>query len=553
MKKRLAARPNLEQLKKQAKTILKGHHASSPQALREIQEHHPRWRNASEDEIRNASFTLADAQRVLAGQYGFANWSKLKSHVLLHQAPSDAAVRALREAGRAGDLARVTELLDAQPDLINERGGPGTRTALHDAAANGRDSVVKFLLERGADPNIRCEGDNAMPLHFAAEKQHFAIIRLLVEYGADPIGEDDYHELDVIGWATSWDYVNASKEIVDYLVTHGARHNIFSAVSMGEVELIRKLVAQSRANLEKRMDLANRRRRPLHLAVVKKQPESLATLLDLGANTEALDEAGLTALDQAALTGETEMAQLLLNAGAELRLPAAIALQRKRDIEELLRRDPDCLKPGNRWGNLIVRASERAPGHVIESLIRAGASVNVRDDPKTAIDSTSRYTPLHAAGFFGNASAAAVLLRHGANVRVRDEKYRGTPAGWANYAGQAEVRDLILQGPIDLFEAIDRGLADRIPGILAREPQELERPLSDYDPAGADAWFTPLAWAVATNNPESVRVLLDHGADVTVRAPDGRTLLDLARETGNQGLVDLLNGTASRSDASASQ
>jgi ankyrin repeat protein len=47
----------------------------------------------------------------------------------------------------------------------------------------------------------------------------------------------------------------------------------------------------------------------LHLAVVKKQPKALSTLLDLGANIESLDEAGFTALDQAALDGETAMAQ----------------------------------------------------------------------------------------------------------------------------------------------------------------------------------------------------------------------------------------------------
>ncbi len=181
--------------------------------------------------------------------------------------------------------------------------------------------------------------------------------------------------------------------------------------------------------------MANRRRRPLHLAVIKQQPQSLVTLLNLGANTESLDEAGFTALDQTALNGETEMAQILLDRGAKVRLPAAFGLGRTRDIERLLRRDPDALKPGGRWGNLILRASERAPGAIVETLIRAGASVDVRDDPKTSVDSTFGYTPLHAAAFHGNVSAGSVLLKHGANVRVREEKYHGTPAGWANYAG----------------------------------------------------------------------------------------------------------------------
>ena len=46
--------------------------------------------------------------------------------------------------------------------------------------------------------------------------------------------------------------------------------------------------------------------------------------------------------------GETEMVQTLLDRGAKVRLPAAICLGRARDIDQLLRRDPDTLKPGGR-------------------------------------------------------------------------------------------------------------------------------------------------------------------------------------------------------------
>ena len=264
MKRQLPPRPNLEQLKKQAKMIRKGHQAGDPETLRRIQEQHPRWRGASEAAIERAHFTLRDAQLVLANEYGFETWSKLKGHVLLHAGRpfNEETVKVLRAAAGRGDLDRLAELLDAHPDLINERGGEGTRAALHSAVFGGQEAAVKFLLQRGADPNIRCEGDYAFPLHFAAEKQHFPIIRLLVEHDADTNGEGDYHELGVIGWATAWDYIHANREIVDYLTAHGAQHNIFSAVAMGEVETIRTLVAQSPADLERRMDLVNKRRRP---------------------------------------------------------------------------------------------------------------------------------------------------------------------------------------------------------------------------------------------------------------------------------------------------
>jgi ankyrin repeat protein len=441
---------------------------------------------------------------------------------------------------------RLNALLDAFPEIIDETAGPGVRTALHEAVGGKQEEAVKLLLERGADPNIRCEGDNAYPLHFAAEKQHFAIIRLLIEHGADPIGEDDYHELGVLGWATAWDYVTASREIVEYLTAHGARHTIFSAVAMGEVNTIWELVSRSGPDLEKRMDLTNRRRRPLHLAVVKKQPASLRTLLDLGANIESLDEAGFTALDQAALDGETELIQILLKRGARVRLPAAVALERTRDIEKLLRKDPDSLKPSGRWGNLIVRASERASGSVLETLIRAGASVNVRDDPKTSVDNTSGYTPLHAAAFHGNFSAVSVLLKYGADVRARDEKYRGTPGGWANHAGHRQVGDVIRRGPVDLIEALETGLTDRILAILEEDADALNRPFREYAlyPLYAEAWYTPLAFAVALGQTEAVRLLLNRGADRTVRSPEGRTLYDIAQEKGHQNIADLLKTRA---------
>lgn len=544
MPKQLPPHPSLEQLRKQAKALLKRQQAHDSEVLTRIRENHPCWKNPSPGQSAASVFVLADAQLVIASEYGFRSWAQLQSHVRTLAAASSTAeaVRSLRDAAGKGELARLTAVLDAHPELIDERGGEGVRTALHQAVFGNCEAAVRLLLERGANPNIRCEGDNAYPLHFAVERHRFPIIRLLVEHGADTIGEGDYHELGVIGWATAWDYIQPNPEIVRYLLAHGATHNIFSAVAMGETAVIRDLVGRTPGDLERRRTGTRMRGMPLHLAVIKNQPAAVTTLLDLGANTESLDEAGFSALDLAALHGRHDLAQLLLERGAKLRLPAAVALDRTADVERLLRRDPGTLKPGGRWVHLIVRASELAPGEVIETLIRNGASVNVRDDPKTSIDSTSGYTPLHAAAWHGNASAIHVLMKHGADVRTREEKYHGTPAGWADYAGHKAARDLILRGPIDIIEAIQYDMAQRVQAVLEEDPEALHRTFGDYGlfPWDAEPWHTPLAYAVVRGREQITRGLIERGAVQTLRSPEGQTLSEIALKTGHREIAMIL-------------
>lgn len=544
MQKQLPAHPHLEQLKKRAKALLKELQAGTPGALTRLLEQHPQWQSVTPGSEAKSRFTLADAQLVIAREYGFESWPKLRAHVLqLEIPPSDeVTVRAIREAAGQGDLRRLEALLDAHPELINEPGGPGVRTALHQAVFGNKPEAIALLLKRGADPNIRCEGDNAYPLHFAVEKNKLPIVKLLIEHGADPIGEGDYHELGVIGWATAWDYLEADQEIVGYLLAHGARHNIFSAVAMGATDTIRQIVATLPGELERRMNGTKMRRFPLHLAVVKKQATSLQTLLDLGASLESIDEARFTALDLAAFTGETAMAQILLERGAKVRLPAAIALGRAEDIKRLLTRDPDCLKAEGRWSTLIVRAAEQSDGSVIDQLILYGAEVNVRDSPTTAVDSTWGYTPLHAAAFRGNMSAVEALIRHGANVQLRETKWHGTPAGWADYAGHTAVRDRILREPVDMMDAIGNSLLPRIEAILETDPVAINRPFEMYPifPLYAEAWFTPLVFATHLNKPDVVKWLLERGADTSIQSPEGKSLVEFASSKGLSSIAELL-------------
>ena len=70
--------PNLENLKKQAKLILRWHRECHYPVAAQIRGHLPRFLNMSDPEVLAASFRLSDAQEMVARQQGFDSWQALK-------------------------------------------------------------------------------------------------------------------------------------------------------------------------------------------------------------------------------------------------------------------------------------------------------------------------------------------------------------------------------------------------------------------------------------------------------------------------------------------
>ena len=77
----LPARPSLEQLKNQAKDLLKAYRAGQPPAVARFRESMPRLFGASKDRPDPPSVSLRDAQHVVAAEYGFPSWSHMTTHI----------------------------------------------------------------------------------------------------------------------------------------------------------------------------------------------------------------------------------------------------------------------------------------------------------------------------------------------------------------------------------------------------------------------------------------------------------------------------------------
>jgi hypothetical protein len=132
--RRLPVRPDLEQLKHQAKDLLRAIRAGDPSAIAELERYHPKKPDP-------ANAKLADAQLVLARSYEAPSWPRLVQACEL----IDAIWR--------DDVATVRGLIVRNPHLLREHAtirdsnwGP----PMSYAANLGRDRIIDALLELGA-------------------------------------------------------------------------------------------------------------------------------------------------------------------------------------------------------------------------------------------------------------------------------------------------------------------------------------------------------------------------------------------------------------------
>lgn len=351
------------------------------------------------------------------------------------------AVQGIASAAQSGDVDALRQRLDARPDLINALAGRGfpKATALHLAALRNQHEAARLLIERGADLDAREFPDNAAPLHFAAMYGDLEMIRLLVETGADVEGKGDDPEVGVIGWATCFKQVR--EDVAEYLLSHGATLKLWSAISLDRADAVRAMVANDPALLAARMTRRHHRRMPLRHAAARNRPAIVQLLLEVGADPNAADATGATALTTAAQeNADPAIASALAAAGARFDFLTAVNLGRYADAEAMLRDDPSRIGPDGRDTIALHLAVSKRNLNAIRWLIAHGVDVNAK-----RLMWDCDHTALHMTVESGEIDIARLLLDAGADPNIRDDKFNATALGWAHFFGRNDFAELLRE------------------------------------------------------------------------------------------------------------
>lgn len=144
--RQLPRRPHLDVPKREARELLASWREGELEAFERIRHRHPKFKETTDAGISVAAFKLSDAQRVVASEYGFANWAALKLRIL-----GNTTADALQEAIARDECARVLEILRDNPAMLHVPVWSGNWGPPMSHAANlGRLEIVQAVAELGA-------------------------------------------------------------------------------------------------------------------------------------------------------------------------------------------------------------------------------------------------------------------------------------------------------------------------------------------------------------------------------------------------------------------
>jgi ankyrin repeat protein len=479
--RKLPAQPNLEQLKKQSKDLLRRYLAGDSDAVDEVAK--------AERSPDPATFSLADAQRVLARAYGFSSWSTLKQHV------DGMTVARFCQAAGTGNVKRLSQMIQEKPDLVHlDLAENDERRALHLAVMNRQADAVRILMDSGADAH-----KGVYPNRQATTAYRIAVDR-------------DYTEIvQIIDRAEQQRRESASGP---HAPVTNMQEDIGALIRAGNND-------QAIAQISNTPALINARDRngdsPLHTAAGALNDVMVEWLASNGADIRARDTAGRTPLDHAVFAVESRnkgslerfrtIAATLRIAGAPLSLASAIALGESETVKDLHSRDASLFAPADLPVHPLAIAVRHRQIGMLGLLLDLGLDPNERR--RLGNLEAEVYTsgePLWHAVVGDDWDSAVLLLDRGANPNAQAYA-SGTPTTQAFGTRNVRMQNLLTEKG-GLLPAEHVGLYRQTD--VARRMLDGSLPVDvDKDSYSGPTLAEQLLWGAACGgDPEIVRLAL---------------------------------------------
>lgn len=496
----------------------------------------------------------------------------LESNTNLVFSSYDGGKLPLLEAAAAGNVPLVKRLLELGTGINAEGdtlGSGGARmTALDEAAQHGHLEVCKLLLGAGANPNHRAFQDTT--LHFAFNNFVFstnrnAVATILLEYGANPFAEAGYYKTTPLELAitrsdgrlvplildtdrkiksapnsrphrpTRNKAASAKDQAAQFLAARGLAM-LSAAAQRGELEAVQALLnagVSAKTNASGELPLLQSFA-VSEVATVRDWPSAMDQwqqtsnqLKNLGTNVNPQFLASIRSreAEQAAKVESSsperwrQIRNLLIKNGVEYDAFAATALGDTNQVQQLFPADKNVIQSRDRDGDTPLHWAVQTDQLPMTGFwLQAGAS--------PAATNFAGQTPLHIAAGKNLVEHMKLLLAAHAPTDARDTN-GWTPLDVATHAQNTEAIRLLLSYKT-VAPRPERAIAISIHDAAASGNLAALAALTETTnnlEARNELGLTPLQVAVLNGHLAAAALLVDRGADVNVRDPDGNTML----------------------------
>ncbi len=560
---------DLEQLKKQAKSLLKAARLGDRKATSRFAKYGFSTQTASK-------YKLANAQLIIARERGFESWRKLRNYI--EESIADVFFAVLAE----GKLRKIKLLLKEYPALKGAREKESKLLPVQIALQEGNHELTRFLFALEEPRNIsqyldlqdnsghdiwsmanaaftgdlptikslvkrslklvNCYYDYQSPLHLAAINGHDDVAQFLVEHGAD-ITCDNYSFKDSLVTTTTDRQsthmreilIEALKERFPYYAP--GPHSISDAVKGDDMSTVERILIATPDQVNICSESGNT---PLHIAVESGNEKLTHYLIEQGADPNAINKDGFKPIHFAffknnfwlKLNKDLSLAEYLRDNGTKYNINLAALFGDLKGVQAFLSKDPS-LSNFNDSCDKRPLSSAAAEGNeaMVKLLLENGA------DPMKPESNAPNGYALWAAAFRNHPEIVEVLLNAGADPHTMVHACGTAFTAGKNHPEVFMIFKRFTEEPIDPDPGKHKGVDPVVGAILDNDLEKVRRYL-DENPALAtnnEAFYGEgyLAIAAQRNFTEIIDLLIEHGATTPDQSNWGPNYsfkhLDLAR------------------------